>query len=158
MFWYIFTERNLLENCTVTSPSAGTIRVSCDSSHQIAVSVTCTSCNNSMVTNNGSSPLTVGGLDPGIMYTVMISVFDNNQVITTDQMVTRMITVKSDKLGDCMRIPLCMYMCIHMEIYTLLRTHNLIIYHKVIKSSIYSKLCEGIQVPFTMYIIITYPC
>ena len=80
----------------MTSPSTGTIRVSCDSSHQILVTLTCTNnCNNPMVTSIGSSPLTVRGLDPGMMYSVTISVFDGNQIILRDLMITANITVKN---------------------------------------------------------------
>ena len=90
----MFTDTFILQNCTVTSPSTGTIRVSCDSSHQILVTVTCTNCNNpNMVTSSGSSPLTVGGLDPGMVYSVMINVFDGNQVVLRDQTVNLIITV-----------------------------------------------------------------
>ena len=86
-----FTDTYILQNCNVTSPTTGTIRVSCGSSHQILVTVTCTNCNDpNMVTSSGSSPLTVGGLDPGIMYSVVINVFDGNQVVLRDQ--TRNVT------------------------------------------------------------------
>ena len=79
----------------MTSPSTGTIRVSCDSSHQILVTLTCTNnCNNPMVTSNGSSPLTVKGLDPGMMYSVIINVFDGNQVLR-GRLVIKTITVRS---------------------------------------------------------------
>ena len=67
-----------------------------------------------MVTSSGSSPLTVRGLDPGIMYTVMIDVFDGNQVIT-NQPVTTTITVKSNKSGEMSahdNAYICMY--VHM--------------------------------------------
>ena len=91
----------VLRDCTVTSPSTGTIRVSCDSSHQILVTLTCTNnCNNPMVTSNGSNPLTVRGLDPGIMYSVMINVFDGSQVLLGDQKVTKTITVMGDETGN----------------------------------------------------------
>ena len=90
----IFADTFTLQNCIITSPNAGTIRVSCDSSHQILVTVTCTNCNNpNMVTSSGSSPLTVGGLDPGMMYSVMINVFDGNQVVLIARAVTKTITV-----------------------------------------------------------------
>ena len=80
----------------MTSPTNETIRVSCDSSHQILVTVTCTNCNNpNMVTSSGSSPLTVGGLDPGMMYSVMINVFDGNQVVLRGRVVTKTITMMS---------------------------------------------------------------
>ena len=58
-----------------------------------------------MVTSNGSSPLTVRGLDPGVMYSVIINVFDGNQVVLSDQMITTNITVtlknSSGKLNFC---------------------------------------------------------
>ena len=80
----------------MTSPSIGTIRVSCDSSHQILVTLKCTNnCNNPVVTSNGSSPLTVRGLDPGMMYSVIINVFDGNQVVLIGRVVRKSITVIS---------------------------------------------------------------
>ena len=80
----------------MTSPSTGTIRVSCDSPYQILATLTCTdNCNNSVVTIIGSSPLTVRGLDPGMMYSVTINVFDGNQIILRDLMITANITVKN---------------------------------------------------------------
>ena len=53
-----------------------------------------------MVTSNGSSPLTVRGLDPGIMYSVTINVFNGNQVVLSDQMVIKTITVVNDESGN----------------------------------------------------------
>ena len=105
----IILDTFVLQNCTVSSPSTGTIRVSCDSSHQILVTLTCTNnCNNPMVTSNGSSPLTVRGLDPGMMYSITINVFDGNEVVLSDQTVklTICITVMSDKSGEFI---LCTY-------------------------------------------------
>ena len=46
-----------------------------------------------MVTSSGSSPLTMRGLDPGMMYSVMINLFDGNQVVLRAQVVTKSITV-----------------------------------------------------------------
>ena len=46
-----------------------------------------------MVTSNGSSPLTVRGLDPGMMYSVMINVFDGNEVVLRGRVVKKTITV-----------------------------------------------------------------
>ena len=84
----------------MTSPSIGTIRVSCDSSHQILVTLTCTNnCNNPMVTSNGSSPLTVRGLDPGMMYSVMINVFDGNQLVLRGRVARKIITVMNTTSG-----------------------------------------------------------
>ena len=56
-----------------------------------------------MVTNNGSSPLTVRGLDPGMMYSVIINVFDGNQVVLRGRVERRTITVTnttSSKICD----------------------------------------------------------
>ena len=94
----------------MTSPSVGTIRVSCDSSHQIHVDVLCTShCNNNniLVSSNGYSPLTVTGLDPGIMYSVTINVFNGNQAVLNDERITKRIRVNSIASSK-----ICKYMCI----------------------------------------------
>ena len=53
-----------------------------------------------MVTSNGSSPLTVRGLDLGMMYSVIINVFDSNQVVFSNQMVIKTITVMNDESGN----------------------------------------------------------
>ena len=98
-YFVIYADTFILQNCTVTSPSIGTIRVSCDSSHQIVVTLTCTSCNNSMATISGSSPLIMRALDPGIMYSVMINVFDGYQVVLRERAVAKSITVMSTKSG-----------------------------------------------------------
>ena len=71
----------------MTSPSVGTIIVSCDSFHQIqvnAIKYCRVNCNNPVVTSNGYSPLIVMGLDPGEVYTVNIHVFDGNQVVAIE--------------------------------------------------------------------------
>ena len=85
----------VLHNCKIISPSAGTVTVSCDSPYQIFVTFTCVSnCNNyNMVTSIGSSPLTVSGLDPGMMYSVTINVFNNTKIVLEDLMITENITV-----------------------------------------------------------------
>ena len=52
-----------------------------------------------MVTSSGTSPLTVRGLDPGMVYSVMINVFDGNQVVLTDQTVNLCITLMDVEPG-----------------------------------------------------------
>ena len=79
----------------MTSPSVGTIRVLCDSSHQIQVNAICPNCNNLLVTSNGYSPLTVMGLDPGEVYIVNIHVFDGNQVASNIEVIRKTIRVIS---------------------------------------------------------------
>ena len=91
----MFTGAFVLQNCEVTSPSVGTIRASCDSSHQIEVNAICIQCSDLRVTSNGHSPLTVMGLDPGKMYSVSIHVFDGNKVVVNNEKVTKIIRVIS---------------------------------------------------------------
>ena len=103
----------ILQNCDVTSPTIGTIRVSCDSSHQIQITAICTDdCNKVIVTDSGYSPLTVRGLDPGKRYTVAIDVFDGNRVVLSDETVSQTITVMntiSSKINDCMQTVVSSY-------------------------------------------------
>ena len=47
-----------------------------------------------MVTIAGKSPLTVSGLDPGMMYSVEINVYDGNEVVLNYEMIAVNITVK----------------------------------------------------------------
>ena len=103
-------DTSILQNCDITSPNTGIIRVSCNSCHQILVTVTCTNCNPNMVTSSGSSPLAVGGLDPGMVYSVMINVFDDNEVIITNETVTTTVTVKSNKSGEMSAHGTCIHM------------------------------------------------
>ena len=44
---------------------------------------------------SGYSPLTVMGLDPGKPYTVTIHVFDGNQVVLNERIITKTIVVLS---------------------------------------------------------------
>lgn len=92
-----FLDTYVIKKCQATSPSIGTVRVSCDVPHEILVTLTCNRYyDNCMITAKGSSPLTVKGLDPGVTYSVTIDVFDQNQIGLTDQTVTETITVNSD--------------------------------------------------------------
>ena len=99
----------------MTSPSVGTIRASCDSSHQIQVTALCASdCNNILENSNGYSPLIVTGLDPGKRYSVAIHVFDGNRVVLNDQRVTKTITVRDtilSKINDCV----CKQVCVAID-------------------------------------------
>ena len=92
----LYTDTLILQNCEVTSPSVGTIRVSCDSSHQIQVSIVCVlRCDKVAGGSNGYSPLTETGFDPGKVYIVFINLFDGNQVMLNDERITQTITVIS---------------------------------------------------------------
>ena len=89
----------------MTSLTVGTIRVSCDSPYQILVTLTCTdNCNNPMVAMIGSSPLTVQGLDPGMIYSVTINVFDDTLVLFSEFKITENITVMHSNLGKHLSI------------------------------------------------------
>ena len=89
----------LLRRCKVTSPSAGTIKVSCYTYHEILVTLTCKSnCANPKLITYGNSPLTVQGLDRGKTYSVTINVFDGSHVVFSDQTITQNITVMDDSL------------------------------------------------------------
>ena len=88
-----YTGTFILHNCNLTSPSIGTIRVSCDSTHQIQVTLTCTNCSNPLFITHGFSPLIVRRLDPGIIYSVVVNVFDGNKVVLRDQTITQTIAV-----------------------------------------------------------------
>ena len=94
----ILSDTFVLQNCTVTSPSMGNIRVSCDVPHEIIVTATCylsNNCDNSMVTVIGNSPVVVAGLDPGVRYSVTVNVFNDNQEGLPDQTVTQDLEVNS---------------------------------------------------------------
>ena len=71
-----------------------------------------------MVTSNGSSPLTVRGLDPGMMYSVIINVFDGSQVVLIGRVERKSITVmgtSSSKICDCVTYIaiycICLWLC-----------------------------------------------
>ena len=99
----------------MTSPNIGIIRISCDSSHQILVTLSYTNnYSNPIVTSSGSSSLTVTGLDPGVLYIVAISLFDGNQVILRDLTVIKIIKVMS---GKTTYICMCIYMYVHKLIH-----------------------------------------
>ena len=98
---FMCTDTSILQNCDVTSPIIGNIRVSCDSSHQILVTLTCANnCSNPMVTSSGSSPLIVTRLDPGVTYSVTINVFDGDQVVLSCETVAKFIAVMAANSGE----------------------------------------------------------
>ena len=108
----------------VTSPSIGTIRVSCDSSHQIIVTTLCDVCSKFTKAINGYSPLTVIGLDPGMRYTVIINVFGRNRqglnvqktitvISTTPNVISTtpsVISTTPSKINDHMYMQTVVYM------------------------------------------------
>ena len=100
MIYVDFIGTSILYNCSVISPSNGVISVSCDSSHQIQITLICTdNCTNPLLITYGNSPLTVRGLDPGIIYTVLINIFDGNEVVLRNYVVTQDIRVMGETSG-----------------------------------------------------------
>ena len=77
-----------------------------------------------MMTSNGSSPLTVRGLDPGIMYSVTINVFNGNQVVFRNETVMKTITVMGEQSGKiiCTYVRIRMHLCIHFC--CIIKTHD----------------------------------
>ena len=120
----IILDTFILQNCDVTSPSIGTIRVLCDSSHQILVNLTCSNnSSNCMVTGTGNNPLTITGLNPGVMYNVTIYVFDGSQVVFNNQVVMRTITVMGNMLGKILHMYVCTYVRMYCMFILYVRTY-----------------------------------
>ena len=57
------------------------------------------------------------GLDPGIIYTVTINVFDGNQVIMSNQTEIRNSTVMSDQSGKSLCTYVHTYICTYVHMY-----------------------------------------
>ena len=90
----IFADTFVLSHCNFSSPIIGIIRVSCNISHRILVNLRCIhNCIVPNVTEYGSSPLIVRGLDPGVRYNVIVHVFNDDEVGLNDQMLAKEITV-----------------------------------------------------------------
>ena len=68
-----------------------------------------------MMISNESSPLTVRGLDPGMMYSVMINVFDGNQVVLRAKAATETITVINAIVTSGKLFCVAMYICIQWD-------------------------------------------
>ena len=60
-----------------------------------------------MATASGHSPLTVTQLDTGTTYLVLINIFDGNQVVLRDLIVTKDISLRS--VGKVHSYYVCMY-------------------------------------------------
>ena len=90
-----------------------------------------------MVTSSGSSPVIIMGLDPGIMYTVKINLFDGDQVVISNITVTDTIIV-SNNTGKIPINSTFVFMCTCSELWKFknkLRKHvgeNYIMYAYVV--------------------------
>ena len=86
----------VLQSCTITSPSANTIRVSCDlleTFNRISVTVSSNSCTCSQpITIVGDNPITVPNLTTGV-YIVEVIAVDSNDMRVESNKITEMITL-----------------------------------------------------------------
>ena len=83
-------------HCTITSPSANTIRVSCELLERITVTISSNSCNCSQrITMVDNNPITVSDLPIGV-YTVEVTAVNSNDMSIENNRIVEMITI-SDK-------------------------------------------------------------
>ena len=86
----------VLQSCTITSPSAKIIRVSCDlleTFNRISVTVSSNSCTCSQpITIVGDSPITVPNLTTGV-YTVEVIAVDSNDMRVESKKIVEVITL-----------------------------------------------------------------
>ena len=101
-----------LQSCTITSPSANTIRVSCELLERISVTISSNSCTCSQpITMVDNNPITVSDLPIGV-YTVEVTAVNSNDMSIENNRIADVITVSDKSIGgyDCSYI-LCMYVC-----------------------------------------------
>ena len=80
----------VLQSCTITSPSANTIRISCELLERISVTISSNSCTCSQpIIMVGNNPITVSDLPIGV-YTVEVTADDMN---VENNRIVKMITV-----------------------------------------------------------------
>ena len=109
----------VLQSCTITSPSANTIRVSCElleTFTRISVTISSNSCTCSQpITMVDDNPITVSDLPIGV-YTVEVTAVNSNDM---NNRIVEMITVfnkstATDESGMYVRMYICMYVCIYI--------------------------------------------
>ena len=86
----------VLQRCTITSPSANTIRVSCkllETYERIRVTISSNSCTCSQpITMVDDNPITVPNLTTGV-YTVEVTAVNSNDMNIEDNKIVEMITL-----------------------------------------------------------------
>ena len=86
----------VLQRCTITSPSANTIRVSCElleTFERIRVTISSNSCSCSQpITMVDDNPITVPNLTTGV-YTVEVTAVNSNDMSIEDNNIVEMITL-----------------------------------------------------------------
>ena len=92
-----------LQSCTITSPSANTIRVSCELLERISVTISSNSCTCSQpITMVDNNPITMSDLPIGV-YTVEVTAVNSNDMSIENNRIVEMITVSDKSIGgyDC---------------------------------------------------------
>ena len=106
---YLFLFYVVLQRCTITSPSASTIRVSCElleMFERIRVAISSNSCTCSQpITMAGDNPITVLNLTTGV-YTVEVTAVNSNDMSIENHKIVEMITLydkstATDESGMC---------------------------------------------------------
>ena len=96
MYVNLFYVHTVIQSCTITSPSANTIRVSCELLERINVTISSNSCTCSQpITMVDNNPITVSDLPIGA-YTVEVTAVNSNDMSIENNRIVEMITL-SDK-------------------------------------------------------------
>ena len=112
----------VLQRCTITSPSANTIRASCELLKMFArirVTISSNSCSCSQpVTMVGDNPITVPNLTTG-EYTVEVTAVNSNNMSIENNSVVEMITLcdkstTANESGVCMCLSVCLYISMYV--------------------------------------------
>ena len=93
MYVNLFYVHTVIQSCTITSPSANTIRVSCELLERI--NVTISSQPITMVNNN---PITVSDLPIGV-YTVEVTAVNSNDMSIENNRIVEIITLSDKSSG-----------------------------------------------------------
>ena len=93
MYVNLFYVHTVIQSCTITSPSANTIRVSCELLERINVTISSNSCTCSQpITMVDNNPITVSDLPIGV-YTVEVTAINSNDMSIENNRIVEMITL-----------------------------------------------------------------
>ena len=93
MYVNLFYVHTVIQSCTITSPSANTIRVSCELLERINVTISSNSCACSQpITMVDNNPITVSDLPIGV-YTVEVTAVNSNDMSIENNRIVEMITL-----------------------------------------------------------------
>ena len=111
----------VVQRCTITSPSANTIKVSCElleTFERIRVTISSNSCSCSQpITMVGDNSITVLNLTTGV-YTVEMTAVNSNVMSIENNSIVEMITLcdkstATDESGVCVCVCARVYACLH---------------------------------------------